>query len=252
MNVCVCVLCVCVCVCVFIRSCCCLRLDWTGICVHTHVHGMCVHKHIHGVCVHTHIQNRSVGHTIKWLTHVVCLPEYADKFKEHKISGEKLVHLHELSLVSDLEITAHSHAARISNFADKAIACSLIFSELHFRRTFFDSFERQNKTAFKLERQKMRRNFSVSIHSSLHMKHQAIKSPRIWSTRASTDPTALGATVQPHFLLDMHGGVDVGVRPLVKTEEQHSGHSFDEVGCLCEHNWVCGNCFAWNRGTHSE
>jgi len=84
------------------------------------------------------------------------------------------------------------------------------------------------------------------------MKHQAINSPRIWSTSASTDPTALGATVQPHFLLDVHGGVDVGVKPLVKTEEQHAGHSFDELGCLCEHNWVCGNCFAWNRGTHSQ
>ena len=114
-------------------------------------------------------------HTIKWLTHVVCLPEYADKFNEHKISGGKLVHLHELRLVSDLEITAHSHAAKISNFADKAIASSLIFSQLHFRRAFFDSFERQNRTASKLERQKMKRNLSLSAHSSLQMKHQVIE-----------------------------------------------------------------------------
>ena len=58
---------------------------------------------------------------------------------------------------------------------------------------------------------------------------------------------ALGSSVQPHFLLEEAGGVDVGKLELVKKEERAARHSFQEVGCLCEHNWVCPVCFVWNR-----
>jgi hypothetical protein len=58
---------------------------------------------------------------------------------------------------------------------------------------------------------------------------------------------ALGSSVQPHFLLEEEGGVDVGKLELVKKEERAARHSFQQVGCLCEHNWVCPVCFVWNR-----
>ena len=39
------------------------------------------------------ILDRSVDHVIKWLKHVVCLPEYVAQFNQHKISGKKLAAL---------------------------------------------------------------------------------------------------------------------------------------------------------------
>ena len=191
----------------------------------------------------------SVDHVIKWLKHVVCLPEYVAQFNQHKISGKKLVHLHELKLVSDLEITAAGHPSKISSYADKALASSLVFSELHFRQTFFQRFDRQNKTVSKLQRRETRRANAEKEGASVLMKHQALTSPRIWGT--GLDASALGASVQPHFLLDSDGGVDVGMKAMLKAEEQHAGHSFDEVGCLCENNWVCRACFVWNRAETS-
>ena len=51
--------------------------------------------------------------------------------------------------------------------------------------------------------------------------------------------------------MDQDGGVELRGHELRKKEEQRAGHSFQQVGCLCEHNWVCPNCFVWNRGETS-
>jgi hypothetical protein len=179
---------------------------------------------------------------------VVCLPQYEQVFKDKNITGKRLVHLHELALVGDLEITLADHPKRISAEADKVIEFSLVFSELHFRRNFFDQFNKQHKSEKKHAEKILKlkaMSMSADGNLSLHMKHQAVASPRIWSNELEAH--ALGATVQAHFMLDAEGGVDVGVKALVKPEEQHAGHSFDEVGCLCEHNWICPGCFVWNR-----
>ena len=62
-------------------------------------------------------------------------------------------------------------------------------------------------------------------------------SPRIWT--ATLEPQ--GARVQ------QAGGLQVGTLPLKNNEERQAQHSFDETGCLCQHNWLCPRCFVWNR-----
>lgn len=62
-------------------------------------------------------------------------------------------------------------------------------------------------------------------------------SPRIWS--ATLEPQ--GARVQ------QAGGLQVGTLPLKNNDERQARHSFDEPGCLCQHNWLCPRCFVWNR-----
>ena len=188
----------------------------------------------------------SVKHVLKWVKYVVCLPQYAEKFQNHRITGKKLVDLHELTLVSDLGITFEAHPRKFSNCVDMAIQSSLAFSEKQFRERFFEQFDRQHGRAQRKEQRRLMRQMTMRGNQ---MKKQLLTSPRMWTH--TLDPSVLGSKVQPHFLVDTAGGFNVGTIELVKPEEQRAGHSFQEVGCLCEHNWVCPDCFVWNRGETS-
>jgi len=66
--------------------------------------------------------------------------------------------------------------------------------------------------------------------------------------RRDPSPRAWAFTLEPQGAR-VQQAVDValGDLPMKSKEEMQAKHSFEEIGCLCQHNWICPRCFVWNR-----